>query len=94
MVQDVKAFCNTCTLCKATKPNNHAPYRQLQTLEVSTHPWETIGMDFIGPLPESKNLNRKFDMLLVINDHLTSMIHLVPTKQTYYAKDITEVLFD
>lgn len=94
MVQDVKAFCDTCTLCKVTKPNNHAPYGQLQTLEVPTRPWETIGMDFVGPLPESENLNGKFDMLLVIIDHLTSMIHLVPTKQTYHAKDIAEVLFD
>lgn len=94
MVQDVHAFCDTCTLCKATKPNNHAPYGQLQTLEVPTCPWETIGVDFIGPLPESENLNGTFDMLLVIIDHLTSMIYLVPTKQNYQAKDIAEVLFN
>lgn len=33
-------------------------------------------------------------MILVVIDHLTSMIHLIPTKQTYRAKDIAEVMFD
>lgn len=94
MNRDVQEFCRTCTICKASKPNNYPPYGLLQTLEVPTRPWEMIGIDFVGPLPESENLNGKFDMLLVIIDHLTSMVHLAPTKQTYRAKDIAEVLFD
>jgi hypothetical protein len=94
LVSDVLAFCETRATCKISKPNNQAPYGKLETLEVPTRPWETIGVDFVGPLPESSNLNGKFDMLLVIIDHLTSMVHLVPTKQTYRAKDIAEVIFD
>jgi hypothetical protein len=81
-------------MCKTSKSSNQALYRKLQTLEVPLQPWETIGIDFVGPLPESENLNGKFDMLLVIIDHLTSMVHLAPTKQTYHAKDLAEVIFD
>ena len=33
-------------------------------------------------------------MILVIIDHLSAMVHLVPTKQDYRTKDITEILFD
>jgi hypothetical protein len=33
-------------------------------------------------------------MILVIIDYLTVMVHLIPTKQTYQAKDIAEVMFN
>lgn len=30
-----------------SKPSNQQPYRLLQTLDVPTRPWETIGIDFV-----------------------------------------------
>jgi hypothetical protein len=47
----------------------------------------------LGLLPKSSNLNGSFDMILVVICHLTSLVHLIPTKQTYHAKDIAEVMF-
>lgn len=55
MTQDVKVYCQTCMNCKRSKPNNHKPYGLLNPLEVPSRPWESIGVDFVGPLPESKN---------------------------------------
>jgi hypothetical protein len=94
MNTDVQAFCESCRVCKTSKPANHAPFGLLNTLEVPTRPWQTIGVDFVGPLPESSNLNGSFDMIMLVICHLTSLVHLVPTKQTYRAKDIAEVMFD
>lgn len=91
---DVEAFCDTCQTCSTSKPTNHRPYGLLSTLEIPTRPWETMGIDFVGPLPESKNLNGTFDMIMVAICHLTSMVHLAPIQQTYRAKDIAEVVFD
>ena len=91
---DVEAFCKSCAICQTSKPRNHPNYGLLETLNVPSYPWETIGIDFVGPLPESKTLNGTFDMILVIIDYLTVMVHLIPTKQTYRAKDIAEVMFD
>jgi len=91
---DVDAFCESCSVCKMSKPSNHAPYGLLETLEVPTRPWETIGIDFVGPLPESKTLYGNFDMIMVAICHLTSLVHLMPTKQTYRARDVAEVIFD
>jgi hypothetical protein len=91
---DVDAFCESCSICKMSKSSNHSPYGLLHTLDVPTRPWETIGIDFVGPLPESKTLNGSFDMIMVVICHLTSLVHLIPTKQTYRAKDIAEVIFD
>jgi hypothetical protein len=80
---DVEEFCRSCSVCQSTKPTNHAAYGLLETLQVPTYPWETIRIDFVGPLPESKTLLGTFDMIMVIIDHLTSMVHLVPMKQMY-----------
>lgn len=33
-------------------------------------------------------------MILVVICHLTSMVHLIPSKQTYGAKDIAELMFN
>jgi hypothetical protein len=70
------------------------PFGLLNTLEVPTCPWQTIGVDFVSPLPESSNLNGTFDMIMLVICHLTSLVHLIPTKQTYHAKDVAEVMFD
>ena len=91
---DVQAFCESCPTCQTSKLTNHQPYGLLQTLEVPTRPWETIGVGFVGPLPESKTLQGTFDMILVAIDHLTSMVHIAPMKQTYRTKDIAEVMFN
>lgn len=94
MSDDVNAYCESCGLCAVNKSRNHKPYGLLHTLEVPTEPWQVIGVDFVGPLPESETLNGKHDMIMMIICHLTSMVHLVATKQTYRARDIAEVMFD
>lgn len=94
LTDDIHMFCDSCGVCKVSKPSNHAPYGLPNPLEIPNRPWETIGIDFVGPLHPSKNVDRSYDMILVVICHLTSMVHLIPTKQTYKAKDIAEVLFD
>lgn len=94
MGNDVQAFCDSCPTCATSKPSTQSPYGLLETLEVPTYPWETIGIDFVGPLPISTNLTGSYDMILVVICHLTSMVHLIPTKTTYRAKDVAEVMFD
>ena len=85
MNDDVKAYCNSCSVCAANKSPNHKPYGKLHTLEILKRPWDTIGIDFVGPLPESSNLNGTFDMIMTVIDHLTGMTHLVPVRQNYKA---------
>ena len=54
MVLDTKSFCESCATCKRSKPTNQKPYGLLNPLPVPTQPWEAIGINFVGPLPESK----------------------------------------
>ncbi|KAJ3529364.1 hypothetical protein NMY22_g9024 [Coprinellus aureogranulatus] len=94
LVSNVKAFCETCHTCRMNKPDNQRPYGLLNPLSLPTYPWETIGVDFVGPLPESENRDGVFDTVTVVIDHLTSMVHLVPSRANYTAKQIAELMFE
>ena len=56
-------------------------------------PWEAIGVDFVGPLPESKDRDGHYDSITMVIDLLTAMVHLVPSRSNYTAKDIAELMF-
>jgi len=77
-----------------SKPSNQKSLGLLRTLEVPTYPWQAIGIDFVGPLPGSRNRHGEFDSICVIIDHLTSMVHLVPSRTTHKAKQVAEIIFD
>jgi len=85
MVSDTKAFCESCTTCKQSKPSNQKPYGLLNPLSVPSHPWEVIRIDFIGTLPESKNRDGTFDSITVVICLLMAMVHLIPSRITYNA---------
>lgn len=94
MVSDTKAYCDSCQNCRRTKPSNQRPYGLLNPLQLARYPWETIGIDFVGPLPESKNRDGSFDCITVVIDQLTSMTHLIPSRTNYKAKDVAELMFE
>ena len=85
MVHDVATFCTSCTTCQWSKPLNQKPYGLLNPLSIPSAPWNAIGVDFVGPLPESKDRDGSYDSITVIIDLLTAMIHLVPSRTTYMA---------
>ena len=93
MSSDVHSYCESCIICARSKPMNHKPYGKLNPLPVPTQPWEVIGIDFVGPLPESKDRNATYNSLTVIIDHLTGMVHLVPSRTNYTARNVAELVF-
>jgi transposase InsO family protein len=94
MTTDVRAFCESCIVCKRTKPSNQKPYGLLHPLPVPTQPWEVIGIDFVGPLPQSKDRDATYDSITVVIDLLTSMVHLVPSRTNYTARQVAELVFE
>ena len=61
----------------------------LHSLPVPLRPWESIGMDFVGPFPSSQG----YDYLWVVICRLTSMIHLIPVNTTTKATEIAWLYF-
>jgi hypothetical protein len=94
MATDVAAFCITCMTCKRSKPSNQKPYGLLNPLSVPTLPWESIGIDFVGPLPESNNRDGAYNQITVIICLLTAMVHLVPSRINYTTPQVAELMFE
>ena len=84
MAQDIENFCMSCDSYATSKDINSKPRGLLHSLSVPDRPWQSMGMDFLEPLPTLNN----FDYLLVIIDQLTSKVHLVPTMTTVTTKGI------
>src|SRR5215510_7358141 len=67
---DIRKHVQECDGCQRSKSANHPPAGKLKPLPIPSRGWESIGMDFIGPLPKSA---LGHDMILVIIDCLTKM---------------------
>lgn len=53
-------------------------------MPVPLYPWQSIGMDFVGPFPTAHS----FNYLLVVICRLMSMVHLLPCRVTDTAANI------
>ena len=93
MVTDINSYCNLCHTYKISKLNNQKPFGLLHLLPVPSRPWEGIRIDFVRPFLEAKSCLGLFNIICTIIYLLTSIVHIVPTKQTYRVKDIAEIVF-
>jgi hypothetical protein len=85
ITKDTRTFCRTCGKCQRAKTPNQKPPGKLHTLPIPNRPWDSIGMDFIGPFPEVNGLN----YLWVVICRLTSMTHLIPVHTSVTAKGLS-----
>lgn len=94
MTSDTTFYCQSCVTCRWSQPTTQKPYGLLNPLDVPSYPWESIGVDFVGPLPESENRDGIFNSIIVIICLLTSMVHLILSDKNYNACQIAELMFD
>ena len=59
------------------------------SLPIPNWPWQSVRLDFMGPLPKSKGYN----YLLVIIDRFMSQVHLLPTTTHTTAKAVAWLFF-
>jgi hypothetical protein len=88
MSADIRRHTKECDACQRTKPSTQKPSGELRPLPIPARPWQSIGMDFLGPLPESKSHH---DMILIIIDRLTKMAHFIPTTSNVTSKQTAEL---
>ncbi len=93
--RDVEAYVKSCDVCLVSKAVCHKPYGDLQSLPVPTHRWKHLSMDFVTGLPISANWKGdNYDLILVIVDRLTKIVHYEPVKVTIDAPGLAEVIID
>ena len=93
--RDVEAYVKGCDVCLASKAVWHKPYGDLQALPIPTHRWKDLSMDFMTGLPISTDLKgENYDLILVIIDKLTKMVHYEPVKIIINAPSLAEVIIN
>jgi transposase InsO family protein len=73
MTKEVEDYCRSCAVCSASKTSNELPAGTLRPLPIPEGVWDSIGIDFVGPLPKSKEGH---DCILVVVDRFSKMAML------------------
>ena len=71
--EDVKSYIRKCDICAADKPPPKTPRAPMGHL-VSGAPWDTLALDYLGPLPCTARGNK---YILVITDHFTKYVEVL-----------------
>jgi transposase InsO family protein len=96
MKDKVSSYIKKCADCQKNKHSTHAPYGEMQPMELPTEPWTDISMDFVTGLPWSKDptTGLAYDSILVIVDRFTKYAIMVPFRRDYTAQQLAYVLKD
>ena len=93
--RDVESYVRGCNVCLTSKVIRHKPYGDLQSLHIPTHRWKDLSMNFVTGLPLSADWKGdSYDLILVIVDRLTKMVHYKLVKITIDAPGLAEVIID
>ena len=52
LTKEVEDWCRSCGVCAANKSSNALPAGLLRPLPIPDSPWDSVGIDFVGPLPK------------------------------------------
>jgi hypothetical protein len=73
MSKQVADWCRSCSVCCANKSSHELPAGLLKPLPIPERPWDSVGIDFVGPLPKSSG---GYDFILVLIDRFSKMVKL------------------
>lgn len=88
---DVRDYVRSCVSCAQNKARNMVAADLLHPLPIPARRWETISMDFIGPLPMTSSGH---NFLLVVVDKFSKMVHLIACNQQVKASDVAQLVYD
>ena len=89
--EDVRDYVRSCVSCAQSKASNRTASDFLHPLPIPARRWETISMDFVGPLPKTSRGN---DFLLTVTDKLSKQVHLIACTQKVTASEVAQLVYD
>ncbi|MES9881588.1 MAG: RNase H-like domain-containing protein [Sedimenticola sp.] len=89
MPSQIKKWCQGCKECAAAKSDSIKP-RAALVQEQSSHPFERLAMDIVGPVTTSTDGNR---FILVVTDYFTKWPEAFPLKD-HKAATVAQILVD
>src|SRR5688572_13531356 len=87
MYKDIENYVKTCDSCQ--RRGNKGGIGYLNPIKVRK-PFERIGIDFIGPLEQTRNGNRH---ILVVTDYLTKWLEAEPMKEAT-AENVIQFIYE
>ncbi|GBG78599.1 hypothetical protein CBR_g27824 [Chara braunii] len=82
LITDVTRYCDSCEVCRRSKPRNRNPYGKLRPMPIPREPGLSIAMDVTGPFPRDR---LGHDGILTVGDRLSKYARFLPCK--YYFTD-------
>lgn len=92
MRADVDDYVAHCDKCQRNKPQTGKQPGTLSPLPLPDKPWDSVGIDFVVGLPQTKP--RNYNAIVVFVDRLTKMCHLQPTTNKVTAQDTADIFVD
>ena len=86
---DVQSYVRGCEPCQRNKPDPRGKQGLPLSIAAPKRAWETICMDFIGPLPRTASGH---DAVLVVVDKLTRWSYYIALRTTATAQEVFAVL--
>ena len=91
MTSEVEDYCRGCAVCAVNKTSNTMPAGKLVPMPIPERPWDSVGVDFTGPLPETKRGNNS---IMATIDRLTKMLMLRACNTTITGIESGRLLLD
>jgi IS30 family transposase len=88
MKHDVAEYVALCDTCQRAKVEHQRLAGLLQPIKIPEWKREEIGMNFIVRLPHTQ---AGYDLIWVIVDRLTKVVHFIPVKTTYSGAKLAEL---
>ena len=87
---DVEQYVKSCVTCQQNRTQFRKEAGLLRPLPIPTKCWESVLMDFMTHLLESKG----FDSIMVVVDRVSKMAHFVPTRDIATTQEVGRLYFD
>jgi len=90
VTKEVKRYVEGCDACQHNKNHTEQPAGKLMPNSIPEKPWTHILADFITKLL----LAQEYDLILVVVNRLTKMVHFIPTTEKMMAERLARLFRD
>ena len=88
---DVEAYVRGCMVCQRDKGRSGQKLGKLLPLAVPEGAWESVSLDFVGPLPET---SRGHNMILTVVDRFSQMARFLPCRSDWNTEQVADLYVD